>query len=110
MTEKYIMDAHAWIEYLTATKAGTKIKTILEENNEIYTCAITVAEGISKTAREKRNPEPVHETLTTNSQIINADDQNKNIKRRPTLQRHQRSHLNNKLLAVACCLCMIFVL
>jgi predicted nucleic acid-binding protein len=76
MSDKYVIDAYAWIEYFTATKAGTKVKTMLEqENNEIYTCAVTIAEIISKTTREKQDTEAVYDTLTTNSNIIDADNQ-----------------------------------
>jgi predicted nucleic acid-binding protein len=76
MTKRYIIDAHAWIEYLTATDAGKKVKTIFEENNnEIYTCAVTLAEVISKTAREGHDVETAFDILVSNSEIISVDDQ-----------------------------------
>lgn len=52
MSRKYIIDAYAWVEYLIGSKAGEKVRSVLDtENNEIYTCAVTVAEVASKTAR-----------------------------------------------------------
>lgn len=75
MTEKYIIDAYTWIEYLIATEAGKKVKTILEDaSNETYTCAVTI-EVISKTAREERDIETAYDILTSNSEIIDIDEE-----------------------------------
>ncbi len=76
MNEKYIIDAYAWIEYLIGSKDGEKVKSVLEEeNNEVYTCAVTVAEVVSKTAREGRNFETAYDVLTSNSQVVNVDEE-----------------------------------
>ena len=76
MNKKYIIDAYAWIEYLIGSKAGEKVKSVLEEeNNEIYTCAVTIAEVISKTAREGRDFEAAYDILLSNSQVVNVDEE-----------------------------------
>ena len=76
MNERYVIDAYAWIEYLIGSKAGEKVKSVLEEeNNEVYTCAVTVAEVVSKTAREGRNFETAYDVLTSNSQVVNVDEE-----------------------------------
>lgn len=76
MNKKYIIDAYAWIEYLIGSKSGEKVKSVLEaENNEIYTCAITVAEVVSKTAREGQNFEVAYDVLTSNSQVVCVDEE-----------------------------------
>jgi predicted nucleic acid-binding protein len=76
MTKDYVIDAYAWIEYLIGTDTGAKVKTILEnENTGIYTSAVTLAEVISKAAREGGNTETVYKILITNSDIIDVDDQ-----------------------------------
>jgi predicted nucleic acid-binding protein len=75
MSRKYIVDAYAWIEYLIGSKAGEKVRSVLDaENSEIYTCAITVAEVVSKTAREEQNFEIVYDVLTSNSQVVCVDE------------------------------------
>jgi len=75
MTEKYVIDAYAWIEYLIGSKSGEKVKDAVEnENNEIYTCTVTLAEVVSKTAREERDFEVAYDILLSNSQIVNADE------------------------------------
>jgi predicted nucleic acid-binding protein len=73
---RYVIDAYAWIEYLIGSKAGEKVRVLLEEgNNEFYTCAVTVAEVVSKTAREGRDFEEAYDILISNSQIINVDEE-----------------------------------
>jgi predicted nucleic acid-binding protein len=70
----YVIDAWAWVEYLVGSEHGAKLNKILDGNdNEVYTCAITLAEIISKVAREKRDIEAASSVVSSNSQIVNAD-------------------------------------
>ncbi|MEM3677838.1 MAG: PIN domain-containing protein [Candidatus Bathyarchaeia archaeon] len=72
---KYVVDAYAWIEYLRGSRAGGKVKAILEgESNEVYTCAVTVAEVVSKVAREGGDFEAAYDILVSNSQIFDVDE------------------------------------
>ena len=73
---KYVIDAYAWIEYLVGSEAGEKVRVVLEEeNNEVYTCAVTVAEVVSKTARERQDFEAAYDILLSNSQVVNVDEE-----------------------------------
>jgi predicted nucleic acid-binding protein len=73
---KYVIDAWAWIEYFRGTLYGAKLNDILEDpTSEVYTCAITVAEVISKTSREGRDVEAAYDMLVSNSQIFKIDEQ-----------------------------------
>jgi PIN domain nuclease of toxin-antitoxin system len=73
---KYVVDAYAWMEYLSGSKGGEKVKSVLEEeNNEAYTCAVTVAEVISKIAREGRDFEAAYDVLVSNSRVVDADEE-----------------------------------
>jgi predicted nucleic acid-binding protein len=73
---KYIVDAWAWIEYFRGSEYGEKVNAILEDpTTDIYTCAITVAEIISKTARENRDVEAAYNMLLSNSKIIKLEEQ-----------------------------------
>lgn len=75
MNERYVIDAYAWIEYLIGSRAGEKVKSVLEqEGNEIFTCAVTVAEVISKTAREGHDFEAAYDILLSDSQVVKADE------------------------------------
>jgi len=76
MNKKYIIDAYAWVEYLIGSEVGNEVKAVVEGvDNEIYTCAVTVAEVISKTAREGRNPETAYDILVSDSHIIDVDEE-----------------------------------
>jgi predicted nucleic acid-binding protein len=72
----YVVDAYAWIEYLIGSEAGSEVNTILEnESNEIYTCAVTVAEVISKVSREGRDVDVAYDVVVNNSQVIDVDEE-----------------------------------
>ncbi len=73
---KYLIDAWAWVEYFIGSEFGARVNEILnEEENEVYTCAITIAEVISKTAREGKDPKTAYALLSSNSQIIKVDEE-----------------------------------
>ena len=70
----YVIDAWAWIEYLIGSESGAKLNEIFEdENAQIYTCAVTLAEVVSKVAREGKDIEVAYSLLLSNTQIVNAD-------------------------------------
>jgi len=73
---KYIVDAWAWIEYFRGSEYGEKVNDVLEDSTtDVYTCAITVAEIISKTARENRDVVAAYNMLLSNSKIIKLEEQ-----------------------------------
>jgi len=43
MSRRYVIDAYAWIEYLRGSEKGEHVKKILEMDNEVYTCSVTLA-------------------------------------------------------------------
>ena len=72
----YVVDAYAWIEYLDGSEPGAKVNRVLEnETSEVYTCAVTVAEVVSKVAREGRDIKLAYDVLLSNSQVINVDEE-----------------------------------
>ena len=72
----YVVDAWAWIEYLIGSEYGSKVDAILEdESNQIYTCAVTLSEIISRVAREGKDVEVAYSLLLSNSQIIDANEE-----------------------------------
>ena len=73
---RFTVDAWAWIEYLIGSEYGSKVNEILEDGtSEVYTCAVTLAEVVSKVAREGREVEVAYSLLLTNSQIVDADEE-----------------------------------
>lgn len=76
MSKKYVIDAYAWVEYLIGSEAGERARAVLEEGGGgVYTCAVTIAEVISKTAREGRNLETAFDILISNSNVIDVDEE-----------------------------------
>lgn len=48
---KYVIDSYAWIEYFMGTKAGAKVKPIIEGLEEKITPTICLAEVYAKTTK-----------------------------------------------------------
>jgi len=72
---KHVIDAYAWIEYLDGSEAGGKVRALIEKNDEIYTCAMTIAEVVSKVARKGKDMKIAYDVLLSNSQIVNVDEE-----------------------------------
>lgn len=72
---KHAIDAYAWIEYLNGSAKGKKVAQILDANNEIYTCAVTLGEIVSKIARMGQDPKPAYDVILSNSHIVNIDEE-----------------------------------
>jgi len=67
---RYVVDAHAWIEYFIESDKGKRVKEIVEsEENKIFTSLITIAEVSSVGAREKRDVELGNKTITSLSNV-----------------------------------------
>jgi len=76
MTSRLVVDSHARVEYLEGTDGGRKVKGALENKaNDVYTCAVTIAEVVSKALRAARDPEAAYTTIVSNSHVIDVDDQ-----------------------------------
>jgi predicted nucleic acid-binding protein len=48
---KYVIDSYAWIEYFMGTKAGEKVRPIIENKEEKITPTICLAEIYAKTLK-----------------------------------------------------------
>lgn len=73
---KYIVDAWAWVEYLVGSTFGAKVRDVLDEDgNEVYTCAVTLSEVVSKVAREGRDVEAAYTMLLSNSQVVDVSEE-----------------------------------
>ena len=72
---KHVIDAYAWIEYLDGTYAGRKLTEMLENSDSVYTCAVTLAEVVSKVARKGKDAKIAYDVLLSNSQIVCVDEE-----------------------------------
>lgn len=73
MSRRYVVDAFAWIEYLGGSDKGEHVRKILEGDNEVYTCSVTLAEVVSKVVRSGLNYEIAYQAITLNSKVIDVD-------------------------------------
>jgi len=68
---KCIIDSYAWIEYLEGSKLGEKVhEVITNENNNVFSINLTIAEVISRVKRKKGNVEIAYRAIVSNSKII----------------------------------------
>src|SRR5512136_1262133 len=72
---RHVVDSYAWIEYLDGTEAGRRVNDLLEGNDETFTCALTVAEVVSKVARKGKDVKTAYEVLLANSKVVSADEE-----------------------------------
>jgi predicted nucleic acid-binding protein len=72
---KFVLDAYAWIEYLDGTDAGRKVSAALENNDDIYTCAVTLGEVVSKVARIGKDAKVAYDVLLSNSRVVVVDEE-----------------------------------
>ena len=72
---KHIIDTYAWIEYLDGSETGRKVASIIENEDEVYTCAITLGEVVSKVARVGRDTKIAYDVLVSNSRMITVDEE-----------------------------------
>ncbi len=76
MSSAFVLDAYAWVEYLDGSPRGRKVQDIIEdERSRVYTCAVTIAEVVSKFIRREKDPKVAYDAITSNSIIINIDQE-----------------------------------
>lgn len=67
---KYLIDSYAWIEYLGGSELGEKVhKVLIDEDNEIFSINLTIAEVVSRVRRKKGDEEIAYRAITSNSKI-----------------------------------------
>jgi predicted nucleic acid-binding protein len=68
---RFIVDSHAWIEYLLSTEAGEKVKKILEnQENKIFTHIFSLAEISSRLTRAGAEYSKSISVIISDSEII----------------------------------------
>jgi len=70
----YVLDSWAWIEHLRGSKRGVKVNEVIkDERNVILTSTVTVAEVVSKFAREGLDAEAAYTAIHTSSKVVNLE-------------------------------------
>ena len=74
MPDRYVLDAHAWAEYLRGSPPGKRVKELVERGN-IYTTAATLAEVVGHVAREGEDSALAARAIQTLSEIVEIDSE-----------------------------------
>jgi predicted nucleic acid-binding protein len=72
MPNRYVIDSHAWAEYLRGSPPGRRVKEIVEDG-EVYTTSLTLAEVVSHVGREKQDSALAARAIQTISEILDVD-------------------------------------
>ncbi|MDV3244439.1 MAG: PIN domain-containing protein [Nitrososphaerales archaeon] len=64
-----VLDAWAWVEYLGGTKAGERVKKIIEGQAEVWTSLITLSEVVSRVGRSGKDVRLAASAITTLSRL-----------------------------------------
>lgn len=75
MTNRYVIDAYAWVEYLAGTERGKKVRDILTSERDVYTSVLTLAEITSKVKRNGNDPETAFVAIAAHSSFVEIDCQ-----------------------------------
>ncbi len=68
---KFVIDAYAWVEYISGTALGLKVKKILDaKNNTILTTSVVLAEVVSKVKREGLDAERAYQIISSLSKVL----------------------------------------
>ncbi len=71
---KYIIDSWAWIEYLLSTEKGLTVKRVLDnQENEIFTHALSLAEISSRLSRSGISYREHLDSITMVSNIVDIN-------------------------------------
>ncbi|MEM3028230.1 MAG: type II toxin-antitoxin system VapC family toxin [Candidatus Bathyarchaeia archaeon] len=74
---RYVIDSYAWMEYFMGTKAGEKVKPIIEGIEEKYTPTICLAEVYAKTLKveNKELAEKQKKFIKERSALVPLDEE-----------------------------------
>ncbi len=71
---RYVLDAHAWIEYLRGSPPGRRVREMVEEST-IYTTALTLAEVVDHVAQAGEDSGLAARAIKTLSDVVKIDDE-----------------------------------
>jgi len=66
---RLVLDAWAWVEYLSGSESGRKVDEAIQGSQEIWVSVASVAEVASKYRRSGRDEAPAMRAITTVSKV-----------------------------------------
>lgn len=74
MSEAFVLDSFAWVEYFLGSKSGEKVKEFVE-NNECITPTIVIAELSAKYSNENKEFSDKLKFIKFNTKVITLTDE-----------------------------------
>ncbi len=71
---RYVLDAHAWIEYLRGSPPGLRVRNLIN-NGLVYTNALTLSEVVDHVASQGQDYALAARAVKTLSDIVEIDDE-----------------------------------
>lgn len=69
-----LLDSFAWMEYFMGTHKGEKVKRFVEDNSQLYTSPIVIAEIYSKSLRTDGNAQERTDFIMKRCAIVALDE------------------------------------
>lgn len=69
-----LLDSFAWMEYFMGTRKGEKIKRLVDDDTQLYTSPIVIAEIYSKSLRTDGNAEERKDFIMKRCALITLDE------------------------------------
>lgn len=71
---RFVIDAWAWMEYLQGSAKGRIVHELTQdEEHEVFTSAVSLAEVLSKVIRQGKDQAAAHEAVCQLSKVVEAD-------------------------------------
>ena len=72
---RYMIDSWGWVEYLEGSPLGKIVRErIADDNNEIFTHVVSLAEIVSKVKRREKDPDTAWSAIMANSKIFRVTE------------------------------------
>lgn len=69
-----LLDSFAWMEYFMGTRKGEKVKRFVEDNSQLYTSPIVIAEIYSKSQRTDGNAQERTDFIMKRCAVVVLDE------------------------------------
>lgn len=74
MPDRYVLDAHAWVEYLRGSPPGNRVRQIME-HGVLYTNSLTLAEVVGHIAKAGEDADLAARAVQTLSDVVELDNE-----------------------------------
>jgi PIN domain nuclease of toxin-antitoxin system len=72
MPARYVLDAHAWIEYLRGSSPGKRVKELMESSS-VYTSSLTLADVVAHVEKDGQDSNLAARAIQSMSEIVDVD-------------------------------------